>query len=222
MSHDKTPKPAPAETVLPADEPIPKGFMPAADGSLHRIDRIKPLDKARHALVTDLAERAKAMSNLLGDFKAECNTELDQFVAASAAEYGKVMRGAAAKGNITITSFDGRFKIERKISDRIAFDERLQVAKALIDKCLQRWQKGSNANLQTVVNRVFKVDKGGNVSAGDVLGLRSYDIKDDEWARAMEAITDSITVMGSVAYLRFYERDDRGQYHPIGLSTAAV
>ena len=222
MSKDRNPKTEPATPVLPVDEPIPKGFWPAADGSLHRIDRIKPIDKARHAVVTELAEEAKLMSALLGDFKADCNTQLDEFVATSAAEFGTVMRGAAAKGNITLTSFDGRYKIERKISDRIVFDERLQVAKALIDKCLQRWQKGSNANLQTVVNRVFKVDKGGNVRAGDVLGLRGYDIKDEEWLRAMEAITDCITVIGSVAYLRFYERDERGQYNPIGLSTAAV
>lgn len=207
------------------DEPadvVPRGYWKNAGGSLIPVSKIKPVDKARHQLVTDIAERAKAMNAVLGDFKAEVMAELEAFVATSAAEYGVTMRGAVGKGNITLTSFDGRYKVERQVADRIAFDERLQVAKTIIDECVHRWGKGANHNIQALVNHAFRVDKTGNVSVGGVLSLRQVSIQDAQWDLAMQAIADSMQAVSSVQYVRFYERNEAGLYEAISLNTAVI
>jgi hypothetical protein len=133
------------------------------------------------------------------------------------------MRGAKGKGNVTLTSFDGRFKVERAVAESLVFDERLQVAKEIIDKCVHRWAKGSNKNIQALVNHAFQVDKAGNVSTARVLSLRQIAIEDEDWERAMTAIADSMRATASKSYLRFYERNDAtGEYVAISLNAATV
>ena len=205
-----------------ADAVVPRGYWKNASGALIPVSKIKPVDKARHQLVTDIAGRAKAMHALLADFKTEVMTELEAFVASSAADYGVTMRGAVGKGNITLTSFDGRYKVERQVADRIAFDERLQVAKTIIDECVHRWGKGANHNIQALVNHAFRVDKTGNVSVGGVLSLRQVSIQDPQWDLAMQAIADSMQAVSSVQYVRFYERNEAGLYETISLNTAVI
>jgi hypothetical protein len=55
-----------------------------------------------------------------------------------------------------------------------------------------------------------------------VLGLRRLDIQDSDWQKAMKAITESIQVSGSKQYLRFYERNEQGEYVQIPLDVAAL
>ncbi len=55
-----------------------------------------------------------------------------------------------------------------------------------------------------------------------MLSLRSLDINDDKWLRAMEAISDAIQVTDTKEYIRFYERDDDGAYHQISLDFSNV
>lgn len=66
------------------------------------------------------------------------------------------------------------------------------------------------------------MDKEGNLSTARILGLRRVDIQDDRWQRAMQAISDSVQVVGSKDYVRFYERDSLGKYQPISLDMAVV
>ena len=201
---------------------VPRGYWKNGAGALIPVSKIKPVDKARDALVKALTAQAKAMNEQLATFKADVTEKVDAFVAASAAEFGVTMRGAVGKGNITLTSFDGRFRVERQVADRIAFDERLQVAKTLIDECVHRWAKGANHNIQALVNHAFRVDKAGQVSVGGVLSLRTLQIDDPQWTQAMEAIAASMQAVSSVQYVRFYERNSAGKYEPISLNTAVL
>ena len=52
----------------------------------------------------------------------------NDFVALSAQEYDVQLGGK--KGNTTLISYDGRFKVQLAVSENIVFDERLQVAAA--------------------------------------------------------------------------------------------
>lgn len=202
---------------------IPKGYWEAADGSLMPVSKIADVDKARDAVVRLLVEVAEAINADLTKFKALAMSEIEQFIDLSAAQYNVTVRGAAGKGNVTLTSYDGRLKVERAIADRIQFDERLQVAKAGIDECVKRWGKGANDNLKALVSAAFKTDKAGKVSVSAVLRLRAVKIADPEWLEAMEAVADSMHTAASVAYVRFYRRDDAtGEYQPISLNAAAV
>jgi Protein of unknown function (DUF3164) len=200
---------------------IPKGFWEDASGNLVPEAKIKPIDKDRHELVSQLAKKAKNVSADLLAYKLVVMDEVQRFVDRSMREYDAKPRGN--KGNVTLISFDGRYKLQRAVAEHISFDERLQAAKSLIDECIKDWSKGSNANIKVLVSQAFQVDKEGKVSTGRVLGLRSLDITDEKWQRAMQAISDSITITGSKSYIRFYERDEAtGEYVAIALDVAGV
>lgn len=207
--------------TTPQNDDIPKGYWRDANGSLVPISKIKDIDKDRHQCVTALSEAAKNASASLVAFKLSAMQAVNEFVERSLAQY-EVKHGGK-KGNITLVSFDGRYKIVRSMQDAVTFDERLQAAKALIDECVKTWSKGSNDNIKVLVNNAFQVDKQGSVNTGRILNLRTLKIDDEKWLRAMQAIGDSMKVASTKPYIRFYELDPRsGDYAPISLDVAAL
>lgn len=199
---------------------IPEGFRPNANGDLVKIENIREIDLLRDELVLRIAERAQEKSAELATFREQVFEEIEAFVQESAKRF-KVKLGGA-KGNLTLFSFDGRFKVLVANQDNITFDERLQVAEALIDKCIKKWADGASDNLMALVNDAFQVDKAGNVSIRRVLSLRQCPIEDKDWKKAMDAIAESIQVVGSKRYVRAYERDSTGDYRPISLDVASA
>ncbi|GAP66291.1 hypothetical protein MBSD_n1595 [Mizugakiibacter sediminis] len=204
----------------PTTTDIPAGYRQDAQGRLVHESQIKPIDQARDALVAELVAKGRAVQAKLADYKRQAFADIDAFVALSAEQYGVHLGGR--KGNVTLLSFDGRYKVVRAIAEHIQFDERLQAAKALIDTCLRDWTEGARPEIVTLVQDAFRVDAAGNIRTGNVLALRRLDIADARWQRAMQAIGDAVQVVGSKSYVRLYERDDAGQYQPISLDIAGV
>lgn len=199
----------------------PEGYMEDQAGRLVPIDTIKPIDIERDKLVREIVKSAREVNGALTQFKAAIFGDIQAFIDLSAEQYGVMMRGAAGKGNITLISFDGRYKVQRAIAEHITFDERLQAAKVLIDGCIADWSKGSRPEIQVLVNSAFQVDKEGNINTGRVLGLRRLDITDVRWQKAMQAIGDAVQVVGSKAYIRVYEKPEGSdEYRPIALDVA--
>lgn len=199
---------------------IPAGFRQDAQGRLVPESTIKPLDLIRDELVRNLAEGAKPLQQQLLKYRERAFSEIDALVDLAAKEYRARIGGT--KGNVTLLSYDGRYKIIRAISESIAFDERLQAAKSLIDECLRDWTTGARPEVALLVQDAFKVDQAGNIRTGSVLGLRKIEIADERWLRAMQAIGEAVQVVGSKTYIRIYERDAKGEYQPISLDIAAV
>lgn len=127
-----------------------------------------------------------------------------------------------ARGNLSLTSFDGKYKATRAVSDRLEFDERLQAAKSLIDDYLREWTKESGSEIRALIDNAFQVDKKGKINTKRIVGLRQLQIEDPTWLRAMEAISDALTVIGSCTYYRVYERDEQGEYQQITLDFSGV
>lgn len=183
--------------------------------------QIKSIDLARDELVCEIVEKARAQSEALAKFKRQAFDDIAAFVDLSAEKYG--VRLGGIKGNVSLVSFDGRYKVLRAIAENITFDERLKAAKALIDECLKEWSEGAAAELQTIVQDAFRVDQEGNIRIQQVLGLRRLAIDDARWLRAMEAISDAIQVVGSKSYIRVYERvGDTASYRQIPLDVSGV
>lgn len=203
-----------------AQTQIPEGYRADSKGRLVPETSIKPIDIERDALVVRLSEDAKKKQQELRDFKALAFGDIAAFIDLSHEKYEVQIGGN--KGNITLHSFNGQYKIVRQIQDSIRFDERLQAAKVLIDECIQSWSADSNAHIKVLINDAFQVDREGKISTGRVLGLRRHNIDDPKWIQAMEAISDSIKIVDSKSYVRFYERDKDGKYQPISLDFANV
>lgn len=167
-----------------------------------------------------LCEQAKVVSTELAHFKVDAMSDVNTFVETSSEQYG--VKAGGKKGNVTLMSFDGRYKVQRHMQDSITFDERLQAAKELIDECIVKWSNGIDDNIRVLVTHAFQTDKEGKVSISRILGLRRLEITDPTWLRAMAAIADSMQTVGSKPYVRFYERDAAGEYQPINLDVASA
>jgi len=195
-------------------------YMNDSQGRKVPIEHVSDLDKLRDQTVKSIAAKALAQRDTLAVFKRELRDELMAFLDLSSGQYGKAYGGK--KGNVSLMSYDGRYKLLLAVNENIVFDERLQVAKGIIDECITRWSTGARSEIRALVNDAFYVDKAGNINTARILGLRRLDIQDADWQKAMQAITDSIQVSGSKEYLRVYERDERGEYRQVALDVAAL
>ncbi|MCL6375933.1 MULTISPECIES: DUF3164 family protein [Pectobacterium] len=199
----------------------PQGYWVDAKGAFIPVKVLKPIDMARDQLVGEIVTKAIELNHLMAQFKESTFADVAAFVDLSANEYDVKLGGK--KGNVTLHSFDGQYKIQRAMADRLAFDERLQAAKGLIDELLEEWTEDARPELKVLVNRAFSADKEGVVSTSAVLALRRYDINDERWQKAMLAIGEAIQVVATSAYIRVYERvGDTDQYRPISLDIAGV
>ncbi len=200
---------------------IPEGYMEDAQGKLVPEDMVREIDKKRNAMVLSLVADAKRVRDEIIKFKGNTLEQIESFIQLSGKQYQVKMGGK--KGNVTMQSYDGRYKIQRAISEYLVFDERLQVAKQLIDDCIHTWTEGSRSEIQVLINDAFQVDKEGRVSTTRILGLKRLNIKDRKWQKAMRAISDSMQVAGSKTYVRIYERvGNTDEYKPIALDVAAL
>ncbi|XYX40502.1 DUF3164 family protein [Candidatus Erwinia dacicola] len=204
-----------------ADIKVPDGFWMDARGALIPESVIKPVDKERDALVKALVERAKPLQEALRKFKEDAFADIQALIDLSAERYGAKVGGR--KGNVTMYTFDGRFKVQRAMQEHIAFDERIQAAKALIDACVAEWTQDARPELLAIIDRTFSTDKEGEINPGRVLQLRRHEITDPRWLEAMNALSEAVQVVGSKSYIRLYERiGDTDQYRPISLDVAGV
>ncbi len=200
---------------------IPEGYLQDHKGHLVPINQIKPIDLMRDELVKGIVEEALVTQKQLRDFKFNAFGDVAAFIELSAERYDVQIGGK--KGNATFYSFDGKYKIQRAVNENMTFDEGILAAKALIQECLDDWTQDSNGNLKALVNRAFEVDKEGNLSTNRILGLRQVQINNEpRWTKAMDAISNSLQVTDSKSYIRIYERDENGKYHPISLDIAVV
>lgn len=213
-------KQAAVKKTASAQVDVPKGYWVDAQGKLTHESLVNSADRARDALVKDLVVKAKAQSETLGVFKTQAMDAIAGFIEQSASEFEIKLGGR--KGNVTLFSYDGRFKIIRANQDRVEFDERLLAAKALIEECLADWSKNARHELKAIVQRAFDVDKEGKVNVSRVLTLRRVDIQDDRWLKAMKALSEALQVVSSKSYIRVYERDKNGEYQPIPLDVASA
>ena len=200
---------------------IPDGYMRNASGHLVPIAQVREQDKLRDQVARDLSTRALALAGALKEFKQAALADIADLVTISGERYGVELGGK--KGNVTVTTYDGRFRIQRAHADLISFTEELEAAKALINSCIDRWSEGANPHIRVLVDRAFRTDTKGQIKTAAVLELLRLEIEDDEWQRAMEAIKDSIQSTGTAVYIRVYQRvGDTDRYDPIVLDLAGV
>ena len=194
---------------------IPAGYRLNAIGHLVPESNVEEIDKIRDGLVIGLINEAKSHASNMAAFKRMCHVKVSSFVELAAQDHGLSMGGQ--KGNVTLTSYDGRYKVIRAVDESISFTEGLVIAREMIQRCIQRWSDGANAHLVALVNKAFETDRDGNLSTARVLGLASVKIDDVEWNNAIDAIHKSIQVTATKSYIRFYERDALGKYVQIPL-----
>ncbi|MGD1468986.1 DUF3164 family protein [Vibrio harveyi] len=195
-------------------------FRTNAQGHLVPLSQIKEIDLLRDEVVMGIVSAAKETQAAMAAFKASSMAKVSDFVDLSAQEFD--VKYGGAKGNVQLLSFDGKYKVIRSVGEHRIFDERIQAAKAKIDECITRWSEGSSDQIKALVELAFRVNKQGHIDVNQVLSLRQLNIDDPDWLEAMDAIAESIRVVGKTPYLRVYERQEDGQYKQIALDIAKL
>jgi len=204
-----------------AEQPINTQYKSNALGHLVPVEQIDEIDLIRDELVDKIIKNARHLQAAMRDYKERTLREIDSFIDLSAAEYDTQIGGA--KGNVTLTSFDGKYRVQIKNQTYIAFDERLQVAKTLIDELIHEWTKDSRGEIKALIEHAFQTDKEGNINKGRVLSLFRLKIDDQKWIQAMDAIRDSMQASHSKEYLGLYERvGNEDKYVRISLDMAGL
>ena len=197
-----------------------KDYMKNGRGDLVPTSKIKDVDLLRDDVVREIVDGAQNISAQLQSFKEMAMSMAESFCEISLEKHG--VKYGGKKGNISLTTYNGEFRVSIDVQDILEFDEQLQAAKELVDRCIRKWSDGAEDNLRILVNDAFRVDKKGNVDTKRILELRRYEINDSDWEKAMEAITDSIKVNFSKRYMRIHRRDNQGKYKQIPLDFSAV
>lgn len=207
MEHNaNTAEPAIAEETPPIVWVGDKKYLRDAKGNLVPIESVKAADLLMDETVRKVTTFARDLSAQIARFKGHTFEDVNSLQALLAQEYGAKMGGA--KGNITLTSYDGCQKVQVQVADLIELGPELQAAKALIDECLKDWASDSRVELRSLITRVFQVDKEGKINRAELFMLLRFEIEDERWQNAMKAIRESMRVIGSKTYIRFYDRPD--------------
>ena len=174
-------------------------------------------DKQRDKVVSGLLQRAKQLALIVKREKELMEAELLAFLGDAAKREGEEWTGGTA-----IMDFSATQQVVIRVAKRWTFDERLQIAKTKIDKCIENWSGNANSKLVALVNRAFKVDQKGDVDAKQIIGLRTLKIDDELWKEAMELIADSQKVQGTKTYFYFQEAGDDDKMQTVTLDFSAM
>jgi hypothetical protein len=195
-----------------------KRFCIDAKGGLVPEEAIKPLDLLRDQLVSSIQDKVLAMRQKMEDTKADCLNDIEAFMNLSAEQYGVKLGGE--KGNVSLTSFDGSARVVLAISESLDLTEGVHAAKQLIDEYLTDLTKDSSSDLRTLVTNAFRV-KQGKMDVKRILELRSYNISDERWKKAMDIISESVRVTSSKRCFRVHSKKD-DSFQLINLDFATI
>lgn len=166
---------------------------------------VDPTAKLRDAAVNRMVEKTRKLEAEMKKLKSELVNEVALYL-------GKVqelngVKKQETKGNYTLSDYANLQQVEVSMNNVIEFDERLNIAKSLIDKCILKWTKRGNQNVRALITDAFDVDKKGNVNKMRIIGLMSLNINDKDWKKAMQLIRESMQVSATRQYLNIRTRE---------------
>lgn len=195
---------------VPAD--IPSGITELAGkpymfdplGNAVPLENVGAADKLIDEQVRKVLGFHIAAAEQIARLKKHTFDDISELEALLAQEHETTIGGK--KGNMTLTSFDGLYKVQVQVADRLAFGPELQIAKTLIDECLTEWSADARPELRAIVTRAFNTDKEGQINRSELFMLLRLEIDDTRWKNAMKAIRAAMRVIGSKVYVRCYQR----------------
>lgn len=196
-------------------------YMGDGKGGYQPVETIKPQHLIEDETVRKILGYGIALSNQMARFKEHTFDDIGSHEAILEQEFNTKVGGA--KGNKTLQTVDGLFKIQVQVSDYIAFGPELQIAKALFDECLNEWAADARAELRALVTNAFQTDKTGNINRSRIFMLLRQDSEDPRWQEGQRAIREAMRVVGSKTYVRCYQRASHdARWEPVVLDMAAV
>ena len=224
------------ETKTVIDVDIPE-FLINRQGYQTPVSEIEESVVIKDQIVKEKFAQMLNLREILKAFKAETFADLQAFMQLSAEKYEVEYGGV--KGNVNLTTYDGKTKIQVSKQDNISYDENIHSAKTLVDEWFTEGyaeieseliEKGDadQSALKTLrqqkllIDSFFQVGKQGKISHSNMIKLRGLAIDHPKWKRAMQAITDSQQIDATTTHLRFYQRDEKGAEIHFSLDFASL
>lgn len=182
-----------------------KLYMKDYRGSLVPLDNVRGDEKLEDQTVRKIIGYASELSAQIARFKAHTFDDIGAFEALLAEQYDRTKGGE--RGNMTLRTYDGKLVVKVQVQDYIEFGPSLQIAKGLIDECLNEWTADSRSEIRAIVTRAFNTDKDGQINRSEIFMLLRLEIEDERWRSAMDAIRDAMRVVASKTYVRMYTRE---------------
>ena len=202
-------------------EQMPEGYMKNSRGHLVLNGDVPLLDRQRDQVVHEMLGQAMSLSGVMAESKRRWLETIQAHVQLAAEQYDVKVGGES--GAVTLTSFDGSIKVERQYSRMLVVNERVAVAKELVERYAASVSSELDGDTKRLIRAVFRVDEKGNFSATSLLSLaRRIKSESPEWQAAVAAINDAVTSEYGEPYVRFYVRDDQGNYQQIPLDFSGV
>lgn len=128
-------------------------------------------------------------------------------------------RHASGKGNVTLDTADGQFRVVYKRSDNTRFDERATQAEAhILDFVANRWGNKDDADSKFIKRMLER--KNGKLDKNKVLDMISmrdnYD--DPHWQKGIDLLQESIVPDTTRFYAEYYYRSEDNEWIPIVLN----
>lgn len=203
---------------------IPAGWVRNAAGNLVHESEISEQDKLRDRVVTDIAAIALRLNGELKALKEKALADIDDLITIAGEKYDMKLGGP--KGNVSLLSFDGRFKLKRIHQDSIGYTEAMEVAKAKVFEFISRLgqtvHEDAHKHLFTLATRAFRPTKSGEISLSRVTDMMHAEIDDPDWKAAKQAVMDSLIVNGKAVYVQIQVRGEGKKYSTVLLDIAGV
>lgn len=200
---------------------IPEGCVENAKGDFVLKTKLTALEIQRDELTREMLAKAKALAATMAREKQTWLEAIAAHIQLAAEQYQTKIEGKI--GNVSLTSYDGSIRIERQFSRTLVANERVAVAKELVERYITRRTSEMSEEDRNFMRAAFRVDDKGNFSATALLSMaRKVKSTAPEWQAALAAINDSITTEYGEAYVRVYERDGNGNYQQIPMDLSSV
>ena len=188
------------------DQPPPQGYWRNARGDLIREANVSAVDRDMDATTRHIHAFGGALSAEMFRFRVHTMDDIFALIERVAERYHAKLGGR--RGNVQITSFDGRLRVNLSQADVIDVGPEIHAAQAIVEECIDEWSARGSLKLRALVEQAFKPDATGRLSVTHLLRLRRITIDDDKWRSVQVAIGDALRPVGRAEYIRLYRRDD--------------
>lgn len=203
------------------DEAPPPGYRRNAKGNLVHESNVTPTDKDTDEVVRKVHRFGTALSAQMWRYRMHTLDDVYGLADRIVERYGG--KAGGRRGNITLTSFDGRLRVVLAQADRIAVGPEIRAAQELIEECIEEWSERGNRKLRALVEQALVPDATGQVPVSHILRLRRVHIDDPRWRRVQDALSDALRPAGKAEYVRLHVRATPADpWQQVPLSLAAV
>ncbi len=192
----------------------PEGFVYDASGNLIARCNIPASELRKDAFVAGLLAQVKEQKKQLEAFKQNLFQAFEAFRVEMLEQFGTKLHARGTGDNVTMFSFDGRFKITYKSAKQKTLGPEHDVSRQLA----RDWFSSQRDNLPHDALIMVQDFVTGDASVSKTIKFMNWDIQDETLLKAQEAAKDALLVIGSKSYFNFYERDEEGEYHQVHLN----